>query len=123
MIALVLVASLLTGCSKSVVVPREDLTKDEYRKDGDYRIKLHGWNEYHARRFSITDSTVVIEELKQSDDRYELKKYDMPIVIPREQVEYIGEMKTNWPVTGLISGACLAIAYYVWAASGLSGLD
>jgi hypothetical protein len=125
MIALVLVALLLTGCSKAVVIPREDLTRTEYRKVGDYRIKMHGWNEYHARRFSLTDSTVVIEELKKSDDRYELKKHDMPIVVPLNEVEYIGEMNTNWPLTAVVlAGIGGVVLFWVWiAASGGIGFE
>jgi len=117
------VVALATGCSRGVEVPRTQLESEEYRKPGDYRIRLHGWNEYHARCFAMTDSTVVIEELLQSDDHYKLMRHDLPIVLPLKDVENISVMKTNWPVTGLILGACLGIAYYVWAASGLSGLD
>jgi hypothetical protein len=112
---MVLIASLLTGCSKAVVIPGEELTRDEYRKAGDYRIKMHGWNEYHARQFSVTDSTVVIGELKQSDDRYKLKKHDMPIVIPREQVEYVGVMKTDWlPTTLALLSIGTVVGYFAW---------
>jgi hypothetical protein len=120
---LTLVTLEICGCSKAVVVPREELDSAEYRKPGNYRNRLHGWNEYHARRFSMTDSTVVIDELLQSDDHYKVMRHDMPIVVPLKDVENISVMKTNWPVTGLITGACLAVGYYVWAASGLSGLD
>jgi hypothetical protein len=120
--ALALVASLLTGCSKTVVIPREDLANERYRQVDDYRVKLHGWNEYHARRFSVTDSTVVIEELKPSDDRYKLKRHDMPIVIPRAQVEYVGVMETNKPVTAVVLiGLGAGAAWLAWLFVAFSG--
>jgi hypothetical protein len=114
-ISLVMAALLFAGCSKAVVIPRDDLANEKYRAVGDYRIKLRGWNEYHARKFSVTDSTVVIEELKQSDDLYKQKRHDMPIVIPNREVEYIGEMQANKPMTVItLVGIGLAAAFVAW---------
>jgi hypothetical protein len=109
-----MIGLVLSGCSKAVVIPREDLAKDKYRQVGDYRVKLHGWNEYHARRFSMTDSTLVIEKLKASDDQYQLKKHDMPIVIPRPQVESVGVMKTDWlPTTLILVGMGAVMGFFI----------
>jgi hypothetical protein len=110
-VALVLIVSLLTGCSKAVVIPREELTRDEYRRVGSYRIKLHGWNEYHARQFTLTDSTLVIAELDKGDDRYKRTRHDMPIVVPLKDVEYVTTASgTDWFWT---SAAILAVATIV----------
>jgi hypothetical protein len=54
------VALMATGCTRSVEIPREQVATKEFREPGYYRIRLHGWNEYNARRFSVTDSTVVL---------------------------------------------------------------
>ncbi len=94
-----LVVLLIIGCSNAQEIPRQKLDAEEYRKPGSYRIKLRGWNEYNARRFSMTDSTVVIEELLTTDDHYKVKRHEMPIVVPLNEVEYIGVMETNVPVT------------------------
>ena len=107
----IVAALLFTGCSNAQEISRDQLGAEEYRKPGSYRVKLHGWNEYSVRRFSMTDSTVVIEELLVTDDHYKLKRHDMPIVVPLKDVEYIGTMETNWPLTTLALvglGACAA---------------
>ena len=115
MISLVVAALLFSSCSKAVKIPHDQLGAEEYRKPGSYRVKLHGWNEYNVRRFSMTDSTVVIEELLESDDRYKLKKHDMPIVVPMKDVEYITEAKNNPAVTtGVIVGVGLFAAFCWW---------
>lgn len=107
----VLVALLLVACSRAAEIPRDQVGAEEYRKPGSYRIRLHGWNEYYARRFSMTDSTVVIEELTQSDDRYKLMRHDMPIVIPLADVVSISEMQSTWVTKPLlITSAVLVVA-------------
>jgi hypothetical protein len=105
-----LVALLLVACSRAAEIPHQQLGAKEYRKPGSYKVRLHGWNEYNVRRFSMTDSTVVIEELLVHDDHYKLKQHDMPIVVPLKDVEYIGVMKTNWGVTALAVAAVGAVA-------------
>jgi hypothetical protein len=122
--SIVTVALLFAGCSKAVVIPRELAAEPRYREPGSYRIRLQGWNEYYARRFSVTDSTVVIEELLKSDDRYKLMRHDMPIVIPASEVSSISTMETNRPVTiAVIAGLGLAAAYMTWLFIALSGLS
>ena len=123
-IATTLVALLFVGCSKAVVIPREELSREEYRRVGSYRVKLHGWNEYETRRFSVTDSTVVIEELNMSDDHYKLKRHEMPIVVPLKDVEYVGVMKTNWPVTAVVLATVgTAVGYFVWLLATWDGVS
>ncbi len=123
-ISVVLIALLCVGCSRAVEIPRQQLEAQEYRKVGSYKVRLHGWNEYNVRRFSMTDSTVVIEELLVTDDRYKLKKHDMPIVVPREDVEYIAAMETNKPLTtAVLVGAAAGIVYMTYVALLLSGMS
>jgi hypothetical protein len=122
-IALVALATM--SCSRAVMIPQWQVTSEEYRKPGDYRIRLHGWNEYHARRFSMTDSTIVIEELLQSDDHYKLMRHDMPIVVPLKDVENISVMKTNRSLTTVVLvGVGSIVVFWVWiAASGGIGFE
>jgi hypothetical protein len=112
-LAVCLCSLILTGCSRAVEIPWEETTDAEYRQPGSYRIRLKGWNEYYARRFSVTDSTVVIEELLEADDRYKLMKHEMPIVIPESEVTSISEMKTNWPVTAVLLAAGATVVGFV----------
>jgi hypothetical protein len=125
MVTAIMIAILIvSGCSKAVVIPREEVAAETYRQPGTYRIRLEGWNEYNARRFAVTDSTVIIEELLKSDDRYKLMKHDMPIVIPIGEVTSIARMETNRPVTiAVIAGLGLAAAYMTWVAIALAGLS
>ena len=102
---------LLVACARAVEIPRDQVGAEEYRKPGSYRIRLHGWNEYNVRRFSMTDSTVVIEELLTTDDHYKLKRHEMPIVIPLAEVMSISEMKSTWVTKPLlITSAVLVVA-------------
>jgi len=125
----VTVVLLLAGCSRAVVIPRELAAEPRYREPGSYRIRLQGWNEYYARRFSVTDSTVVIEELLKSDDRYERMKHDMPIVVQRTEVISIATMETNWPITTvvLVAGAVvlgfLALLIFDDEGGGFEGMS
>ena len=123
-ISMVLVVLLLVACSRAVEMPRDQLEAQEASKVGSYKVRLHGWNEYNVRRFSMTDSTVVIEELQDFDDHYKLKKHDMPIVVPLEEVEYIAVMETNKPLTtGVVVIAVAGAVYMTYVALLLSALS
>lgn len=112
---MVLVALLLVGCSRAVEIPRDQLEAQESSKVGSYKVRLHGWNEYNVRRFSMTDSTVVIEELLVHDDHYRLMKDRMPIIVPLNEVEYIGVIRTNWWATAGFAAFVGAVAgFIVW---------
>src|SRR5678809_283767 len=101
-IATVLVVLLLLGCSHAVYLPRYEWNAEEYRKPGSYLIRVHGGKNYNTHRFSMTDSTVVIDELLVIDDLYKMMRHDMPIVVPLKDVEYIGVMETDRLLTGAV---------------------
>jgi hypothetical protein len=119
----VAIVVLLSGCSKAVIIPQEDIAKEQYRARGDYRIRLQHWNEYHAHKFSVTDSTLVIEELDKGDDRYKVMKHDMPITVPLEDVASVAIYEgTNWWVTGAAIGIVAAgIGFFVWLGYAIAG--
>lgn len=121
---LLIVVMVTAGCSKAVYIPPKEVGDAEYRKTGTYRIKLEGWNEYYARRFSVTDSTVVIEELLKTDDRYKRMRHDMPIIIPLAEVESISMMETNWWVTGpiLVAGGAF-LGYFLFLLATFDGFE
>ncbi len=58
---------------------------------------------YVVRRFALTDSTLVIEKLHQTDERY--NRTELPIVVPRADVESISKYeldkdRTFWALVG-----------------------
>jgi len=115
-----LVVLLLLGCSHAVYLPRYEWNAPEYRKPGSYMIRVHGGKHYNTRRFSMTDSTVVIEELLAVDDHYKLMKHDMPIVVPLKDVEYIGVMETDRLMT---TAVLIGLGAFVAAIIVLNSLD
>ncbi len=115
--ALLFVSSTATGCTKATEIPRTRIGDPTYREDGSYRIRLHGRQEYLVRRFSVTDSTVVVEELMPGDERFRTGREKLPTSIPLDEVESISRTETNvWLTTvvvlsaGLIIAACVAVA-------------
>jgi hypothetical protein len=106
-----------TGCSKAVEIPRADIDDPKYREEASYRIRLEGREEYLANRFSVTDSTVVVEELLPADERYRLERTTLPITIPISQVSSIAQLETDaWKTYGVVLGIGAAITFLVvWA--------
>jgi hypothetical protein len=88
------VVCVFAACSKVNEIPREQMGAAEHRKPADYHIWMKAGDDYLARLYSVTDSTVVIQELQQSDLRD--KKQDMPIIVPLENVERITVLKKNY---------------------------
>ena len=124
-VSLVLIALLVTGCSRAVEIPREQIDDPVYQHPGSYRIRLDGQEEYLVRRFSVTDSTVVIQELHPSDERYRFGRKDLPVTVPRAAVSSISRMETKHGLTfAVITLSVLAIALFLFIVTGeTSGLD
>jgi len=118
-IACLLIAFTAAGCSKAVEIPREEIQKPEYRKSGSYVIRLKSDQEYHARRFSVTDSTIVIEEVT-SADKLHGAALTVPFAISRSEIASIAHTKNHmgfWMGAAIIGVIAIAIAIVV----GLSG--
>ena len=114
-VASLMIALTVFGCSKAVDIPRDNIDEAMYREPGSYRIRLKGREEYLAKRFSVTDSTIVIEELMTSDERYRLERASMPREIPIVEVESVAEMRLNKGVTyGSILGLGLVMGLIIW---------
>ena len=67
-VALVLIALMATGCSRAVEIPLDQLGEAEWRKPGTYRLSLVRGDEYYARRLSVADSNVIVEERMEIDE-------------------------------------------------------
>jgi hypothetical protein len=89
-IALVLIAVTGAGCSKAVVIPRDQLSGRPETRVG-YRIQMVDGSHYTARRFSTTDSTLVIEKLNPSDSRH--KKVTVPIVLSMNDIQSVSRLE------------------------------
>ena len=100
--ALALIAVVVTGCSKAVEIPRADIDDPKYREPGSYRIRTEGWNEYLVSRFSVTDSTIVIEGLLPSDERFRTGRNELPISVPRGEIASISQLETDRLMTTAI---------------------
>jgi len=113
MIIWLVLMCLFAACSKVNEIPREQMGAAEHRKPANYHIWKKTGDDYLARLYSLTDSTVVIQELQESDLRY--KKQDMPIVVPLENVERITVLKKNYWIlvpVGVAIAAVIAIALF-----------
>jgi hypothetical protein len=112
-IASVLLVAIATGCSKAVEIPRDDIADAKYREPGSYRIRLKGWDEYLVKRFSVTDSTVVIEELLPSDEQFRMGRESLPTAISRDDVVSISRMQTNVAMTAVVLIPMAIIGYFI----------
>jgi len=122
--AVILIASMTAACTKAVVIPRADWADYEKRIEGSYRIRLTSREDYLVRRFSTTDSTVVIEEMLPGDERYRTRRTELPIAIPLSEVESIAETRTNWGVLGpVVLIGTAALGYFLYLLITLDGSD
>lgn len=86
-----IVLAFLIGCARTVVVPREELTRCVDCK-GLYRIHTTD-GEYLVQRFAVSDSTIVISELARSDGRYGV--VGMPVTLTLKDVTSVSKMPTD----------------------------
>jgi hypothetical protein len=121
-LSILLVALTATGCSKAVEIPRADIDNPKYHEPASYRIRMKGWEEYLVKRFTVTDSTIVIEELMPSDERYRFKRSSLPIEVPRDDVTSIAEIQAQEKTTfAVVAVTAIAIATLIsWAITGIS---
>lgn len=82
---ILVVTLIVAGCTKAVDVPREQFEATSHAPTGLHTIRTTDGSVYTVLRFSVTDSTLVIQSLDQSDGRY--KKVALPIVLLLGDVE------------------------------------
>jgi len=120
---MVLLVPIFVACTKGVEIPRADIDDPKYREEGSYRIRMKGWEEYLVKRFSVTDSTLVIEELSSGDERFRMGRENLPYVLPLSQVVSVGRVKTNVPGTLAIVLVVGALAAFLVALSSVQWVD
>jgi len=115
MVSCVLIALMATGCARAVLVPREDYDRASQERGKTHRVDMQDGSYYLARRFVVTDSTVVVEELYPSDKRYG-PHVTMPISLTMQDVASISRVETNWMRTGIVVLGITAVTVAaVWA--------
>ena len=92
-IALILLVFMAAGCSKPVEIPRDQFEAATREEHARYRIQMVDGSYYTVERFSLTDSTVVVEKLNPTDARY--KRTALPIVVPLGAVESISRYELD----------------------------
>lgn len=75
-------------------------------------------------RFSVTDSTVVIEELSPGDERFRMGRENLPTEIPKDRVVSVAHVETNWWVTvPVVASVGLVIGYIVVLIATFDGFE
>lgn len=106
-IALVLTALMSTGCSKAIEIPRDQFEAASRDDSMRHRIELVDGTRYAVVRFSVTDSTLVIEELHRTDERR--KKTALPLTIPIADVKSIDAIDIHEGRTFLLAATIVTV--------------
>jgi hypothetical protein len=107
---LVCLALIASGCSKAVQIPSDQVDAAAREESGRYRIQMVDGSYYTVERFSLTDSTIVIEKLGPSDARY--KRIALPIDVPLADVESVSKYELDHDRTffALVGAGVVALA-------------
>ena len=97
-VAVLLCVLTVSGCSRAVSIPREEFAAPASAGPGEYRVRTVRGDEYIAERFSVTDSTLVIE-----------KGDAAPITIPIDEVASVHRIEHHVPLYVAIGGVILFI--------------
>jgi len=136
-LATVIVLALLTGaCDRHTRIPPSDYGEIEDHTTGDWLIEVEGAT-YRVRSFSVTDSTVIVEdaewvEYPPTEQRYPAKlskrvyRPDVPIVLPREDVMTVSRLefssgRTTLAALGMLLAIPAAVLFVAAAAGVFSG--
>lgn len=80
----------LVGCSRTVDVPMNDLESVHDRK-ARHHVSMWDGSQYSVRQFTVTDSTLVIDDLSPSDTRK--GAVNEPIVLPRDSIASVERLE------------------------------
>jgi len=135
---LLLLAGLLflvdTSCAKMIPIPEVDYKKTDAARKETYRLTTKENRIYDFEKFSVTDSTLVILEVKsygENPSLHDVSKIETPVVVPWGDVTSL-ERYDYWNLgTALGIVGCVTVAgcvlYYVLMmatlGAALSGLN
>ena len=117
-IALILIVFMAAGCSKPVEIPRDQFEAATREEHARHRIQMVDGSYYTVQRFSLTDSTVVVEKLNPTDPMY--KRTALPIVVPLGDVESISkyELDKDKSFFALVGAGAVALVFIFIATFG-----
>lgn len=104
-----------TACSHTVTMPREDIDGAAGRDAKyAYQIDTRSQERYLVKRYSLTDSTLVIEQLAPIDRRYGDPDVRVPIELERDTVAAVSTMRVERTGLLILVGG-LFVTFIVWA--------
>ena len=83
-VAALMIVTMLAACSTTKQLPREEYEAASKQPISMHVVSTNDGQVYRVRSFSVTDSTFVIKELTNKDERYDTAA--MPIVLPLADV-------------------------------------
>ncbi|HEX5132329.1 MAG TPA: hypothetical protein VFX92_07570 [Candidatus Krumholzibacteria bacterium] len=106
-LAMVTTLSFATACTHAVKLPPEDIAQAAGRDaKRAWQIDTRSGDRYLAKRYSLTDSTLVIEQLAGLDEFYGERKTADSLTIARTSIASISRVAAG-PGTAILIGAAL----------------
>ena len=99
-----IVVLALVGCSRAVEIPANNLESVRDPKQRHHVVMKDG-SLYSVRRFTVTDSTLVLDDLSPTDVRKGVAAE--PIVVPRDSVASVAKIEGR---EGLVFGGFALLA-------------
>lgn len=123
-----------TSCEKLVPIPEADYRKTYAGNEETYRLTTKNDRIYEFERFAVTDSTLIILEVKSYGNPpalYKGGRPKAPIIVPWEDVKTLERCKPDTVMTTIAIVGCVCIAgaivFSIWfgmaLAEGLGGLN
>lgn len=103
----------LVGCSRTVDVPMNDLESVHDRK-ARHHVRMLDGSRYSVRQFTVTDSTLVIDDLSPTDVRK--GAVTEPIVLPRDSIASVERLEgRQYEIFGIaaVIAVLLPLAYFI----------
>ena len=109
-LSVVILLSFLAACTRTVEMPRTDIAAEAGREARrGWQIDTRSGERYLAKRYSLTDSTLVIEELAGADVFYGEHKGPGTIVIPLSDLAAVSRVKISAGSVVLIGMSLLVV--------------
>ena len=112
-----------SSCAKMIPIPEADYRKTDPRRDETYRLTTKEDRVYSFNRFTVTDSALVILEMKTYDQPSFLgaPRDQEPVVVPWKDVKSLERFGLHNKLTKLMIVAGVAGVLYVafWVVVGI----
>ena len=124
---------LESSCAKSVPIPKADYRAADPAEKATYWLTTRGEHIYEFERFAVTDSTLIIIEVKSHGSHaplFDMGKVETPVVIPWDDVVSFerrerSNLRTALAISAgvILVGGVVAVAVVAAALSGLGSLN